>query len=167
MFTLSISTNGGERLMDERLMRFASNLETPKEALEAVGDVIREAVGEQFSTEGGHASGGWKPLTAERLAFKEARGLQLPILQATERLKKALEGKFAPGHIERLSGDALIFGTDVSYAIFHQSSRPRRTQIFRPPIALTEQDKKTIRRRVTQALLAGMKASGDKAVWGA
>lgn len=160
-FSLSITTEG-EQVVNRVLMRFASNLATPRDALEEVGVIMRESVERQFETEGGYASGGWKPLTPAHVAYKARHGLDPHILRATDRLMASLTRKADSDHIERHEGDALIFGSRVPYGIFHQSSQPRTKIPFRPPVAITAEDKRKMVKRVQAALLRGV----DKATWG-
>jgi phage gpG-like protein len=161
-FTLSIQTEG-ELVLERRLMRFGENLAQPTRALEEIGDVLREGTERQFDTEGGYASGGWKQLTPERIAYKQKRGLDPHILRATDRLKDALTRKFDTDHIEHIVGDVLTFGASVPYGVFHQSSKPRTVIPFRPPVAITNEDKRNMVKRAQAALLA----ESGKAVWGA
>lgn len=161
MFTLSIVADG-ETIVERRLLRFADNIEHPQAALEVVGDVLREATEKQFDSEGGYASGGWKELAQSTIDRKARLGQDPHILRATDRLMESLTRKFDSDHIEQISGETLTFGSSVSYGLFHQSSQPRTKIPFRPPVAITEEDKRTMVKRVQQALLA----EADNAVWG-
>lgn len=160
-FHLSIETEG-ETVVDRMLVRFAENLATPQHALEEVGVIMREAVEKQFESEGGYASGGWLPLKPATVAYKARHGYDPHILRRTDRLMASLTRKFDGDHIERTTGDALIFGSRVPYGIFHQSSQPRTIIPFRPPVALTAADKREMVKRVQAALLRGV----DKETWG-
>lgn len=160
-FVISIISEG-ETIVERHLMRFASNLEHTAEALGEIGTVLRESTEKQFESEGGYASGGWKPLTAARVAYKRDHGLDPRTLRATDRLMTSLTRKFDPDHVERPSGDSLVFGSTVPYGIFHQSSRSRTIIPFRPPVAVTPEDKREMVKRVQMSLLAGV----QKATWG-
>lgn len=161
-FTLSIHSYG-ETIVERKLSRFASNLEQPQHALEAIGAIMREAVQGQFESEGARASGGWAPLTQARIEYKAKYGLDPRILRATDRLFQSLTQKFDADHIERASGDSLVFGSDVPYGIFHQSTEPRTVIPYRPPVALTENDKRNMVKAVQRELLASV----QKQTWGA
>lgn len=152
MLTLKIQAEG-EVIVERQLLRFSENLEAPGEQLEEIAVLLGEAVEKQFDTEGGHASGGWKALTEERVATKARLGLDPRILRATSALFDSLTRKYDPRHIERLSGSSLTFGSTVSYAIFHQSSAPRAKIPYRPPIALTEQDKRNMVKVLQRSLV--------------
>lgn len=143
---LEIVANG-EVLVRRRMLRFADSLAVPREGLEAAGVVIREAIEQQFDTEGGHASGGWAPLADSTVREKARKGLDPHILRATDRLMTSLTRKFDPENIEAMDGvDAMKFGSSVPYGGYHQtgtSKMPRRR-----PVALTEADKIAIMKAI-------------------
>lgn len=150
--TLEI-TGYGETIIKRELLRFAGNVEVPEKALDAAAVILRQSTELQFDTEGGYASGGWDQLK-EATSLRKARlGLDPHILRATDRLKESLTRKFDPDHIERSSGDSLTFGSRVRYGIYHQSSLPRHKIPYRPPIALTEGDKRRMVKDMQRALL--------------
>jgi phage gpG-like protein len=165
VITLQIESHG-EQLVARTFMRFADDVEVPRAALEEVADEMRRITKQQFETEGGHASGGWKPLTEMRREFKRRHGLDPHILRATNALMRSLTEKFASGAIERLSGDSLVFGSAVRYGIYHQSSQPRSVMPFRPPVALTAEDKRRIIKSVQAALISGQRQAHGP-LWGA
>jgi phage gpG-like protein len=145
----------GETVMRRELIRFADNLANPRIALETAAITLETAAEEQFDTEGAHASGGWAPLALSTIQEKDRKGLSPHILQATGRLRDSLTRKFDPSHVERLSEDSLTFGTTVPYAIFHQTGTRRMPR--RPPVALSEDDKRLIVKGIQRALLAGVR----------
>lgn len=148
----------GETIIKRRLLRFEHGLVDPKEGFEEVAALLRAIVEVQFETEGGHASGGWPKLAESTVKRKARLGQDPHILRATDRLREALTRKFDPEHIERLSEDSLTFGATVPYGIYHQSSRPRTKLPFRPPIALTEGDKRDIVKTFQKSLREAMEA---------
>lgn len=162
MLTISVRSYG-EKIIERHLLRFSEHLENPRAALEVAADHLRHAVEEQFDTEGGHASGGWMALSERRVEEKARLGLDPQILRASGALMESLTRKFDSRHIERLSGSSLTFGSTVFYGIYHQSSRPRTVIPFRPPIALTEGDKREMVKSMQRALVKGER----QAVWGA
>jgi phage gpG-like protein len=165
VITLQIESEG-EQLVARTFMRFADDVETPRTALEEVADELRRITRQQFESEGGHGSGGWKPLTEARRIFKQRHNLDPHILRATNVLMRSLTEKFAAGAIERLSGDSLIYGSAVPYGIFHQSSQPRSKMPFRPPVALTTADKRRIVKLVQAQLISGQRRA-HAPLWGA
>lgn len=142
----------GETIANRTLTRFSDAVADPVEGLQEVATIMREAVEGQFESEGERASGGWKPLTPERVEAKQRLGLDPHILRATDALMNSLTLKFDPNHIERITGSALVFGSTVAYGIYHQSTLPRHVIPYRPPVALTEVD----RREMVKVLQASM-----------
>lgn len=151
----------GETIVKRQLLRFSDQLMAPAAALETAATILRHAVEEQFDTEGGYASGGWPALAQSTVDHKAKYDLDPRILRATGTLHASLTRKFDPQHIEHLSVDSLIFGSTVSYGIFHQSSRPRTKIPFRPPIALTEATKRGMVREMQRALMVGLRPSHE------
>lgn len=153
----------GEKIVDRELMRFGERLEQPTEALEVVATLLREAVEQQFVTEGQHASGGWPALALSTVERKARLGQDPHILRATGFLMESLTRKYDPGHIERLIGSSLVFGSTATYGVYHQSSAPRHKIPYRPPIALTQGDKEQMVKELQAALLA---TPGDRLLKG-
>lgn len=149
----------GETIVNRRLLNFEHDLAEPTEALLAIATIMRQGVERQFESEGAYGSGGWPALAPSTVRSKAAEGLDPRILRATQRLFEALTRKFDPEHIERLSGASLLFGADVPYGAFHQSSAPRTRLPFRPPIAPPEGEKRSMVRVAQAALVAA--ARGD------
>lgn len=112
----------------------------------------------QFDTQGGYASGGWKPLAASTLAEKRRNGFDLRILHRTLAMRNSLTKRGAAGSIRRMSADELVMGTNVRsakgfpYPAAHQHGAgvPRRR-----PIELTEPDKKRWVKWLQQWLITG------------
>lgn len=144
----------GEKIVDRELTRFSDRLEQPTEALEVVATLLREAVEQQFATEGQHASGGWPKLAQSTIDRKARLGLDPHILRATDHLMNSLIHKYDPDHIERLLGSSLVFGSTDSVGVYHQSSMARSKIPYRPPIALTQGDKMQMVKEMQAALLS-------------
>lgn len=153
----------GETLMRRDMLRFADNLAIPKEGLLAAGVVLRQAIEEQFASEGSHASGGWAPLADSTVREKARKGYRPEILRATDRLMESLTSKFDSDHIEEMRGpDTLAYGTRVPYGIFHQTGTRKMPR--RRPVALTEGDKVAIMKAIQLATVRGVKAAGAAAI---
>lgn len=157
------SVGSGETLIDRKLTRFAANVAVPTAALGIAAEFLRSNAEQQFDTEGGHGSGGWKPLAESTILQKERLGLQPEILRATDDLMNSLIDRSDSQHTERrLSADSLAFGTRVPYAIYHATGTVNMPE--RPPIQLTDIERvalvKAIQRSLidqsaTQSILAG------------
>lgn len=140
----------GAKILHRNLMRFAENLAAPVAALEVAADHLRAAAAKQFGTEGGYASGGWAPLADSTVAEKARKGQSPQILRATGALMDSLIDKFDAGHIERLSPNTLTFGSMIPYGGYHQTGTSRMPK--RPPVALTEGDKRMLVKEMQLAL---------------
>lgn len=147
----------GEKILHRKLMRFADNLAVPIVALEAAGDHLRAAAAKQFGTEGGYASGGWAALADSTVAEKARKGQSPQILRATGALMDSLIDKFDPNHIERLSPNTLTFGSMIPYGGYHQTGTSRMPK--RPPVALTEADKRLLVKEMQAALIAASRVT--------
>jgi phage gpG-like protein len=78
-----------------------------------ISEELRRRIRDQFQTEGAAYGDHWLERKGETRSSKNR-----PILFRTGRLKQSfLEG---PEHIEESDGTALLFGSRVPYAIFHQ-----------------------------------------------
>jgi phage gpG-like protein len=164
-----------EAIVRRDLLRFGENLTHLRDGFEDVGDIMREAVRQQFATEGRHASGGW-PELADSTKANRARELGLsvrggalrddrgrfasaghPILRVHDDLYNSLVSKYDKRHVERPSDDSLLFGTTVPHAVFHQSTEPRTKIPYRPPVALSQGDKRQITKALQTATLRGVR----------
>jgi phage gpG-like protein len=179
--TLSIEIVAlGETVVQRDLLRFGHNLVDMKPALEDAATVLRESSERQFETEGSctpAACGGCRCgerstiLGRNRCAYRGSGGRVVwgyaawkrkhypgrKILRATGALFESLTRRFDGRHIERVSEDSLRFGTLVPYATFHQSTRPRRVMPYRPPVGLTEADKRAIVHAIQRRAMEGVR----------
>jgi phage gpG-like protein len=164
----------GETVVQRDLLRFGHNVVNLKPAMERIGVIMRGAVRQQFLSEGTHGSGGstfaaaasgatfgsggvaWEPLAASTVQYKALHGLDPRILRATTDLYKSLTVKSDAQHIERASEDSLRFGSLVPYAVYHQSSKPRTKIPFRPPVGLSEGDKRAIVAAIHKRAMEGV-----------
>ena len=88
----------------------------------AVLKTLRSAEDLQFSTEGAAFGGDWPPLAPSTLAAKERAGLgNRPMMVRTALLRNSLTTR-AAGSIAEVSRFALVFGTSVPYAVYHQQT---------------------------------------------
>lgn len=97
---------------------------------------------EQFSSEGGSGQAGkWKGLSSPYKEIKAKKWGQQPILQASGRLYKSLTSSGGDAVYEE-SNLELTLGSSVPYAKYHQ--RGTRKMPSRPPISLTDENKKQL-----------------------
>lgn len=113
----------------------------------------------QFESEGAKgASGKWAPLSPAYKKWKEKTRPGEPILRLDHYLVDSLTSPDAPGSVYRLEQDEMTIGTTVEYAVFHQRGGvglPRR-----PPISLTEDDKRKIQKSLQAGLVQFTRQAG-------
>lgn len=143
----------GEKQIARELLRFSGAATDASPAFMAIGDLIIAETREQFASEGGHASGGWRALKASTLDRKRRLGLRLEILRATDTLLHSLTVKGDPNMIFQSSPTELVFGTRVPYAEYHQTGT--RTMPRRRPLELTENARRESVKILQRYIVAG------------
>lgn len=131
----------GEDIIDRELLRFSERaVSDMRPAYIAIIQDIMEATTEQFDSEGGRASGGWDDLSDDYAAWKSAQDFSPgTILRATNRLFESLTQEGDEDQILAIEGQALTFGSSVSYGGFHQTGTVKMP--MRKPLEFTEIDK--------------------------
>jgi hypothetical protein len=114
-FEGSVNSTNLERALDN----FQASLADNSAALEAVADDLRQMIAEQFATEGAAGGTPWAPLAPSTL--RQSGRARVGILYATGALLGSLTDPGAPGHVEQLDAQSLLFGSDLPYAIYHQT----------------------------------------------
>lgn len=114
---------------------------------------------EQFESEGARgASGKWTPLAPVTKLFKETVFPGQAILRQTDDLFHSLTSPDAVGAIVRPERDELTLGSAVPYALFHQRGTGRMPA--RPPISLTDNDKRQIIKSIQVRLVEFARKTG-------
>ena len=114
---------------------------------------------EQFQSEGAKgASGKWTPLSPAYKNFKERAFPGQAILRQTNALYDSLTSPDAIGAIIRPEKDELTLGSAVPYALFHQRGTSRMPP--RPPISLTDNDKRQMVKAIQVRLVEYARATG-------
>lgn len=114
MFTFSISAQP----VEQALAAFQGALRDARPALQEIADDFREMIAAQFASEGRAGGTPWAPLAPSTL---RRRGSASPILFDSGALFRSLHDAGAPGHIEQIEDQALVLGTNLPYALFHQT----------------------------------------------
>lgn len=127
-FQVSINSDA----LDRSLADFQASLADESAALAAIADDLREMFARQFATEGAAGGTPWAPLAASTLRKRRGGG----ILVETGALRGSLVDEGAPGHVEESDGLQLLFGTDLPYAVFHQTGTRRMPA--RPILAIPD-----------------------------
>lgn len=98
---------------------------------------------EQFESEGSAGkSGKWVPLTAKYEAIKARKYGSMPILQATQRMYKALTSANTPDSVVIKDRMELTIGTSLPYSGYHNTGTDKMQR--RPPIDPTDEQKDKI-----------------------
>lgn len=114
---------------------------------------------EQFASEGAHgASGKWAPLSPAYRKWKETHFPGQPILKLTHSLYESLTSPDAPASIFRIERDEMTLGSRVEYATAHQRGSGRMPA--RPPISLTEDDKRRLQKAIQVGLVQFTRRAG-------
>ena len=112
-----------------------------------------------FSTQGGSgASGKWQPLSEAYKKWKSIHYPGEPILKQEHSLYESLTSPDALDSIFRSTPFELTIGTKAPYATAHQ--RGTGSMPARPPISLTERDKRVIQKAIQKGLVAFTRECG-------
>jgi hypothetical protein len=140
----------GEVQYERGFAAMDAELEDLREPLGGVADLLKQSVGEQFASEGGHGGTPWQPLSPAYAASKEERYPGHPILVASGEMRDA----FLVKGTRELTRSRLVWGvTDQrdsegdaisTRAAAHQSGEGVVPQ--RKIVALTNLDRRGIDR---------------------
>jgi phage gpG-like protein len=117
-FTFDINSEA----VDQRLEAFESSLDDNAGALRLVADDFREMVAEQFASQGAAGGTPWAALAPSTL---RRRGAGSGPLNSTGALMASLIDAGSAGHVEVSDGKTLTIGSELSYAMFHQTGTGR------------------------------------------
>lgn len=121
-FVLSIDVAGDVQVLSA-LSRFGEYATDMRDAFDKIADDFQKNVSpERFAKEGP----GWAPLSPAYARWKAREYPGKKILERTGDLKSSLEG--GPGAIRIVTKDALVLGTSIPYARYHQSGTSRMPQ---------------------------------------
>lgn len=117
----------GDRRVRQLLSEMADRTQGVEPAWPAVGDVIAEAMLDQFATEGAHLNGvQWAPLQPDYLRWKIRKGFHPERLRQTDQMRLSLLSR--PMAVEEYRPMSATFGTDDPKAPFHQNGTSRMPQ---------------------------------------
>lgn len=134
----------GDVQFDREILRLTERAEDVKPAFEHIVDRIEGWERQQFETEGGRASSGWRPIKQSTIDAKRRAGLDTRILHATHALRDSLTNTYADGAIREIGKQELKYGTEVPYAGVHQRGRKDGTMPARKPLEFREDDRRQI-----------------------
>lgn len=118
------------------LVGFAERALNAAPVLAAIASSMRALEIELFDTEG---RGEWPELAASTVERKAEQGYPSKILQETEALYDSLAGGIgAPGHVEYVTENEIVYGTTIPWAKYHQYGTSKMPP--RPPVDVRETD---------------------------
>lgn len=124
----------GEKQFARAFSRFGDQIKDFRPLWDKIVGSFRRIEAEQFGSEGGTGSGGWRPLSPQYAAWKAQHYPGAPILVRKGALKASLVG--ITGYtIDRRTPDSLLIGTSIPYALYHQKGTGRMPA--RKPIELS------------------------------
>jgi phage gpG-like protein len=116
MMRLEGSTNSQN--VEKALEAFQASLGDFSGALASIAEDFRRMVAEQFATQGESGGTPWAGLAPSTRRRKKRGG---SILNDTGALLQSLVDPDEPGHVEAADNLSLEIGTDLPYAMFHQT----------------------------------------------
>ena len=118
---------------------------------------------EQFASQGAHgASGSWAPLSPAYAKYKAIAFAGQPILRATTSLYESLTSSGGHDSVLRMDAQELTIGTQREGATAHQRGTPKMPA--RPPISLTEADKRRLQKAIQLPLVQFIRRQGLEVV---
>lgn len=151
----------------------ANRVESLEPAWEQVGEDLLGDFRQNFAQEGGFFGkdswAKWKPLRPSTIEdrLRKGYGGEHPILQRTGTLYEGVTERGAPGNVFEVGPNYLVIGTTVPYAIYHNSSAPRKSNLPRRPIIGLSNERKgwaghesTIITRLREYVNAQIQAAG-------
>lgn len=143
----------GEVIVRRRMLRLADRIEDASGAFRAVARILERSTRANFASEGASSGPAWRELAPATRARKARLGLDPRILRATGRLYSALVDEGHAEHVEHAGPHELRWGAAVPYGVYHQSTAPRTKIPYRPPVRLTEVDKRAVVRELQRAIV--------------
>ena len=144
----------GDRQLDRNLLRFDDRMGDLEPVFTELADDFLSIERQQFTSEGGFASGGWAPLADSTV---RRRGSAHPILVEHGDLKASLTDAAAKGAIREITSDSLFVGTDIDYAPFHQRGTGRMPR--RRPVEFRDADRRRWVKAIQRYLTTGQAAA--------
>lgn len=153
------ATIDGVEVMDRAFNRVEDQISDFRFIWPSVATEFYAIEREQFASEGAHgASGKWKPLSPAYAKWKSQHAQGEPILSLYHPLKDSLTSHDAAGSVYILDPDQMTLGSRVEYATAHQRGKGRLPA--RPPISLTEEDKRRLQKAIQLPLVAFIRRQG-------
>ena len=117
-FTFDVNSEPVDRALETFELSIAGN----SAALALIADDFREMVAEQFASEGAAGGTPWAALAPSTLRRRRAGS---SALNSTGALLASLIDAGSAGHVEEADGKTLTIGSDLPYAMYHQTGTGR------------------------------------------
>lgn len=137
---------------EQTLLRIGRSLDGSKFML-AVGLSLIDWITANFESEGRKTGQAWAPLSPRTIMRRRKRGGGAKILQDIGRLKMSFTKAPNPDVKINGRGVSVTVGTETQYAIYHESSEPRR-RLPRRPMLPTEKQAQTLATTLLNAYVA-------------
>jgi phage gpG-like protein len=141
----------GEAQVSRTIRRVGENVEDLRPAYDAIADLVVAENRRNFDTEGGHASGGWAPLSPKYAAWKARHYPGKPILELTGDLRDDLTER--PMGVEVIEPQTIRLGSTLRYGGYHQAGSgilPRRR-----PVEFTEAARRDMTKILQRFIITG------------
>lgn len=138
----------GERQVSRAFSLMEHEVRDLSEPLEEIGELIRQAIGEEFATGGARGGAPWQPLSPDYAKWKEANFPGRPLLVQTGSMRRDMLSKAA----FRVTADRLVYSPETAsethpeIAGFHQ--RGAEPNPARRMVDLTSSDRRSFEREV-------------------
>lgn len=154
----SASVDGVE-VLDRSFNRVEEYISDFRNIWPSVADEFYAIEREQFDSQGAHgASGTWAPLSPAYAKYKAVKYPNQPILRATTALYQSMTSPDAPDSVFRMDEQEMAIGTQREGAMAHQRGAGKMPA--RPPISLSEADKRRIQKAIQLPLVSYIRRQG-------
>lgn len=119
----------GQESAVRTLRGIARNAADLRPAFDEMIDLFSTWNKDQFRTKGfGYGNERWAPLSPLYSDWKDRTYGLLPLMMRTGDLRKSLQIRSAPGHVEKINEHGFVAGTSIEYARYHQDGTPKMPQ---------------------------------------
>ena len=140
--TLHFQVAGGD-VLHRQLGRVALDLTDFTQPLRESGEVIYDAIRDEFATQGQTQTPKWPALSPRYAAWKARHYPGKPMLRMTDALMRSITGRGAQGAVYELSTHTLTLGTDIetptggwNLGLLHQQAQHQQGHLQIPVLLL-------------------------------
>lgn len=151
-FQISVA---GEEVLDRAFNRIINKIEDLSDIWPEVATAFWEVEAEQFQSGG---RGKWPELSPKYEEQKAKTHNFSPLMRKSDALYKSLTRKGADHQVYEANKTSLTIGSDLPYAKAHM--KPYKKRPARPPIDLTDADKRKLVKAMQKPLVMFARAQG-------